>query len=135
VRFLLDTHVLLWALGDVERLTPSVREAIQDPANDIFVSAASGWEIGIKVAIGKLHIPDDLEEQMRAADLVTLPVTFDDGMAVRSLPRHHEDPFDRLLIVQAMARQLTIVTGDRRITRYAVQCLELGPSTGTTDGL
>jgi PIN domain nuclease of toxin-antitoxin system len=127
---LLDTHVLLWALGDIERLTPSVREAIQDPANDVFVSAVSGWEIGIKVAIGKLHIPDDLVEQIRAADLVMLPVTFEDGMALRSLPRHHEDPFDRLLIVQAVARQLTIVTADERIARYPVQCLDVAPSAG-----
>jgi PIN domain nuclease of toxin-antitoxin system len=130
VRYLLDTQVLLWALGNIERLTPSVREAIQDPANDVFVSAVSGWEIGIKVAIGKLHIPGDLEEQIRAADLVMLPVTFADGMALRSLPRHHEDPFDRLLIVQAVARQLTIVTADRRIAVYGVQCLDVETSAG-----
>ncbi len=130
MRYLLDTHVLLWALGDIERLTPSVREAIQDPANDVFVSAVSGWEIGIKAALDKLHIPDDLEEQIRAADLVMVPVTFQDGMALRSLPRHHEDPFDRLLIVQAMARQLTIVTADRRIARYTVQCLDVQTTAG-----
>jgi PIN domain nuclease of toxin-antitoxin system len=59
-----------------------------------------------------------------------LPVTFEDGMALRSLPRHHEDPLDRLLIVQAVARQLTIVTADRRIARYAVQCLDVEPGAG-----
>lgn len=121
---LLDTHVLLWSLGDVERLAPSVREAIADPSNDVFVSAVTGWEIGIKMSLGKLRVPANLAEQIQAAGLLPLPVTFEDGMALSSLPRHHDDPFDRLLVVQAASRQMTLVTADRRIAGYPVHCLD-----------
>jgi len=124
VRLLLDTHVLLWALGDVTRLAPPAREAIEDPANEVFVSAATGWEIGIKAAIGKLDIPDDLDRQIVTAGFQFLPVTFEHGMAVRTLPRHHDDPFDRMLVAQAMAEPLILVTSDQRIARYKVDLLD-----------
>jgi PIN domain nuclease of toxin-antitoxin system len=126
VRLLLDTHVLLWALGDVDRLSPAAREAIADPDNEVFVSAVTGWEIGIKSALGKLRVPADLPEQIAAARFTTLSMTFDDGIAAGTLPRHHDDPFDRMLVVQAMARQLLLVTADARIEDYDVECLRAG---------
>ena len=126
--------MLLWSLGDPDRLAPSVRDAIADSTNDVFVSAVSGWEIGIKVSIGKLRVPADLADQIQAARLLLLPVTFEDGMALRTLPRYHDDPFDRLLIVQAASRQLTLVTADRRVAGYSVHWLdaEHGGSPGSS---
>jgi PIN domain nuclease of toxin-antitoxin system len=123
-RFLLDTHALLWALGDPDLLTPMARDALSDPANEVFVSAASAWEMAIKVGLGKLRVPDDLEDQLRISGFVALPVDVGVAFAVRLLPPHHRDPFDRLLVAQAQRDQLTLVTRDASIRQYSVRVLE-----------
>jgi PIN domain nuclease of toxin-antitoxin system len=97
--------------------------AIADGANLVAVSAASAWEISIKRALGKLQAPDDLEAQLEASDFVALPITVADGLAAGSLPRHHDDPFDRMLVAQARANGLTVVTRDSRLARYGVDLL------------
>jgi PIN domain nuclease of toxin-antitoxin system len=122
VRLLLDTHALLWWLAD-EGLTTEAREAIADPANLVAVSAASAWEISIKKALGKLAAPDDLEHQVRTGGFTPLPVSIAHGLAAGQLPRHHEDPLDRMLIAQAFAEELTIVTRDKRFGDYGVALL------------
>jgi PIN domain nuclease of toxin-antitoxin system len=122
VRLLLDTHALLWWLAD-EGLTTEAREAIADPANLVAVSAANAWEISIKKALGKLAAPDDLEHQVRTGGFTPLPVSIAHGLAAGQLPRHHEDPFDRMLIAQAFAEGLTIVTRDKRFAEYGVALL------------
>jgi PIN domain nuclease of toxin-antitoxin system len=122
VRLLLDTHALLWWLAD-EGLNDRAREAIADPANLVAVSAASAWEISIKKALGKLAVPDDLEQQVQAGGLVPLPIGIAHGIAAGRLPRHHDDPFDRMLIAQALAEGLTIVTRDKRFDNYGVALL------------
>jgi PIN domain nuclease of toxin-antitoxin system len=122
VRLLLDTHALLWWLAD-EALTAQARDAIADPANLVVVSAASAWEISIKKALGKLAAPDDLEQQLQAGGLVPLPISIAHGVAAGQLPRHHEDPFDRMLIAQAFAEGLTIMTRDKRFDDYGVALL------------
>ena len=119
MRLLLDTHALLWWLAD-EGLTGQAREAIADPANLVAVSAASAWEISIKKALGKLAAPDDLEHQVQAGGFLPLPITIAHGVAAGQLVRHHEDPFDRMLIAQARAEGLTIVTRDKRFADYDV---------------
>jgi len=122
VRLLLDTRALLWWLAD-EALTPQARDAIADPANLVAVSAASAWEISIKKALGKLTAPDDLEQQLQAGGLVPLPISIAHGIAAGQLPRHHEDPFDRMLIAQAFAEGFTIMTRDKRFDDYGVALL------------
>jgi len=122
VRLLLDTHALLWWLAD-EGLTGQARDAIADPANLIVVSAASAWEISIKKTLGKLKAPDDLEVQLQANRFDPLPIGFAHAIAASQLPRHHEDPFDRVLIAQAFAEGLTIVTRDKRFEDYGVALL------------
>ncbi|HLQ55190.1 MAG TPA: type II toxin-antitoxin system VapC family toxin [Streptosporangiaceae bacterium] len=122
MRLLLDTHALLWWLAD-EGLTTQARDAIADPANLVAVSAASAWEISIKKALGKLTAPDDLERQLQAGGLTPLPITIAHGTAAGRLPRHHEDPFDRMLIAQAFAEGLTIMTRDKRFDDYGVALL------------
>lgn len=123
MRLLLDTHVLLWSLGDVGELAEEARLAIVEGANAVFVSAASTWEIGIKKGLGKLKAPADLEAQLRRKRFTPLDVTVSHGLAVEHLPRLHGDPFDRLLIVQARVEGLTLVTRDRTVLQYDVPTL------------
>lgn len=122
MRLLLDTHVLLWWLAD-EDLNDQARDAISDPDNLVMVSAASAWEISIKKALGKLSAPDDLERQVDESGFVPLPISVAHGIAAGRLPRHHDDPFDRMLIAQAYAEGLTIITRDKRFADYNVAML------------
>jgi len=122
VRLLLDTHALLWWLAD-EGLSPRARAAIADPDNLVAVSAASAWEISIKKALGKLAAPDDLDEQLRSGGFTALPISIAHATAAGRLARHHEDPFDRMLIAQALSESLSIVTRDKRFDDYGVALL------------
>jgi PIN domain nuclease of toxin-antitoxin system len=123
VTLLLDTHVLLWWLADDPRLTPAMRAAIADPSTPVVVSAASAWEAAIKAAAGKLKVPDGLRQELERQGFEELPVTVEDGVAAGALPRHHGDPFDRMLIAQAARRRFVVVTADRRFADYDVLTL------------
>lgn len=122
--WLLHTHTLLWALTGDERLSPRAREILADGEQPIHVSAASAWEISVKVARGRLTLsfpPERLLEIVTGPfRLIPLPVGFDHALAAGSLPPIHRDPFDRLLVAQARAIGATIVTGDPEIARYGV---------------
>jgi PIN domain nuclease of toxin-antitoxin system len=120
VRLLLDTHALLWWLGDDPVLSQAARAAIGRPEADVTVSAASAWEVSIKRALGKLIAPSDLEEQLARHRFSSLPVTVTHALLAGSLPRHHDDPFDRMLVAQARIEGLTLVTRDPRIGSYGV---------------
>jgi len=124
MRLLLDTHVFLWWLADDERIGPATRHNLADPNNLVWVSAASIWEMAIKLGSGKLAIVQleetALAELIPRAGFSELPVTARHAAAVASLPRHHSDPFDRLLIAQAKLEQATLVTADRALVDYAV---------------
>jgi PIN domain nuclease of toxin-antitoxin system len=117
MRLLLDTHILLWWLGDDERLADKARDFI-DQSEAVFVSAASAWEIAIKSSIGKLRSPDDLHDVLHANRIVELPVTIVHALAAARLPRHHGDPFDRMLVAQATVESLTLLTSDAVLGRY-----------------
>jgi PIN domain nuclease of toxin-antitoxin system len=114
----LDTHVLLWTLSAPERLSAVARNAIEDPANIVFVSAAVAWEIEIKAALGKLRAPSDLLQQLAAANFQELPITIAHALALNELPNLHRDPFDRIMLAQAKAAGLTFVTADPEVLRY-----------------
>ena len=122
-RLLLDTHVILWMLADSSELSSEVRRRLADPSRAVYVSAASVWEIAIKSALGKLRAPDDLPALMEATNLAPLPVTWRHAHHVGSLPEVHRDPFDRLLVAQALLEDMRIVTRDRNIPRYPVSVL------------
>lgn len=122
-RLLLDTHVFLWWLADSSDLGASARKAIVDARNEVFVSAATGWEIAIKRAAGKLRAPDNLDALVEESGFLPLPITFFHGEQAGALPMHHKDPFDRMLVAQAQAAGLVIVTRDPRIGRYGVRTL------------
>jgi PIN domain nuclease of toxin-antitoxin system len=119
-RLLVDTHAVLWWLADDEALTDSARTVMADPQNDLLVSTASVWEAAIKRALGKLTAPDDLPDVIEEEGFVFLPVTPLHAWGVGTLAPHHRDPFDRLLIAQAQAEGLVIVTGDERFAAYGV---------------
>ncbi len=118
---LVDTHAMLWWLSDDAALSHAARAAIADPANEPLVSSASVWEIAIKRALGKLTAPDDLPNQVESAGFSWLPITPTHAWQVRELPGHHRDPFDRVLVAQAIAEQLPIITGDPRFNDYGVE--------------
>jgi len=120
VRLLLDTHVLIWWLEGGDRLTPDLIERLEARDTSTAVSAATVWEIEIKRALGKLDAPDDLLDQVTASGFAQLPISAAHAVAAGRLPRHHDDPFDRMLIAQALAEQRTIVTRDRRFEQYGV---------------
>lgn len=123
MRLLLDTHTLLWVLSDLPRLRESARELIADRQNDVFVSAASAWEIAIKSGTGALRAPPELGAQLDAKAFSPLPITIVHGLHAGALPLHHRDPFDRMLVAQAQLEGLTIVTRDPNIPRYGVATL------------
>ena len=125
MNLLLDTHAFLWAVDNNPNLSLATREAIVNGENIVYVSAATAWEISIKRAIGKLIIPEgDYLEELRLHRFEPLSITTEHALAVETLPPHHKDPFDRMLIVQAMLEKLTIVTRDPRIKAYEVKVIE-----------
>jgi PIN domain nuclease of toxin-antitoxin system len=119
VNLLLDSHCLLWWLGGVP-ISDRADEAIADLANEVYVSAASIWELEIKSALGKLTIEGDLLGEIETAGLSLLPITAAHGQAAARLPLHHRDPFDRMLIAQAQLESCSIVSRDSTFTAYAV---------------
>ena len=121
MNLLLDTHVLLW-WAEERKMAPQAFTAISNPDNVVYVSAASIWEIGIKSARGKLEV-DDAIFDVRADDFEPLPITHADARLAGSLPDHHRDPFDRMLVAQALAHDLVLVTRDPQIQLYQAEIL------------
>ncbi len=117
-RFLLDTHALLWWLNDSPQLGPRCKEIIGNERNQIFVSAATTWEISIKIALGKLIAPEDMDSIVEDEGFSKLPISLYHGQLAGSLPAHHRDPFDRMLIAQAQAEGLILITADENIPLY-----------------
>lgn len=124
MRLLLDTHAFLWWLTDHRSLSAAARAAIADPAALVFVSAASIWEISIKASLGRLDLGGtDASAAILACGFLDLPVTSAHAWTAGRLPTHHDDPFDRMLVAQALAEGLTCVTRDDRIASYGVPAL------------
>ena len=122
-RLLLDTHVLLWSLTEPQKLSRRTRDALEDAQNEVFVSSVSGWEIAVKRALGKLKAPDNLEASIEEQDFIPLNLTFLHAEQAGALPRHHGDPFDRMLIAQAQVEGLILVTRDARIPLYGIRTM------------
>jgi PIN domain nuclease of toxin-antitoxin system len=118
VSLLLDTQVLIW-WDEGRRLAPEARRAIEE-ADAVYVSAATAWEVAIKIGLGRLRPTRTVEEATRESGFLELPVTFRHAERVAALPAHHRDPFDRLLVAQAEVEELTVVTRDPVFGRYPV---------------
>jgi PIN domain nuclease of toxin-antitoxin system len=124
MKVILDTHTFLWWIVDDPRLSARAREIIGDGTNELLLSAASGWEMATKAGLGKLDLPGDLEafilDQMALNAIASLPVLMSHALHIQKLPRHHRDPFDRLLVSQAELEKLPVLTADPQIAQYAV---------------
>lgn len=125
---LLDTHVFLWLPAVPKRLSSKTLGILADPENDVYISAAVGWEIGIKSSLGKIALPEDSKTYvigaMRRLGFAELPISIAHAHEAATLPRLHHDPFDRIMIAQASVEALTLVTADPQILRYPVQTLD-----------
>ena len=126
MRLLIDTHILIWFLEGNRLLSISRRQTIAKARNDIFVSVASLWEIAIKISLGKLLLIKplaDVIKQITVEDIEILPISPEHILQVSTLPFHHRDPFDRLLIAQAQVENLAVMTNDVEFSGYKVEIL------------
>ena len=127
MKILVDTACWLWSLSDPEHLNRRTRDLLSDPGQALFFSSASSWEIALKAALGKLHLPESPEKyvpgRMAAFNILGLPVTHAHALRVFALPPHHRDPFDRILIAQAQIEGMTILTADRSFAKYDVKTI------------
>lgn len=123
MRFLVDTHALLWALGEPGTLSRQARDALADPSNLIVVSSTSLWECAIKASIGKLDLPEDFFDSIPEVGYEVMPIRISHLNVYRTLPMHHRDPLDRMLVAQARAEALTLISRDPDIAKYDVAVL------------
>jgi PIN domain nuclease of toxin-antitoxin system len=125
VKLLLDTHAFLWWVSDNPKLSPRARRLIAAGTNQVFFSAASAWEIAINTGLGRLTVAGDLQEfmleQLRLNGFEVLPIHLKHALLTHRLPPHHSDPFDRMLVAQAMAEGLAILSADPALGRYRVR--------------
>jgi len=123
LRLLLDTHVVLsWLLGD-RKLGGRAEQQVEDASNQLVVSAVVVWEVSIKRALGKIQVPMSFVADLRASDAVMLPISIEHAAGVERLPQHHRDPFDRLLVSQALIEGATLVSRDEALRAYDVPVL------------
>jgi PIN domain nuclease of toxin-antitoxin system len=119
MRLLLDTHIVLWVMQGASRLNPQARRVI-DGAEQVYVSSVSLWEASIKAGLGKLKVDMDLlDRRLRETAMLQLPMTWDHAAALRGLPRLHGDPFDRMLVAQAISEPMQLLTHDAALARYS----------------
>ena len=127
MKYLLDTHTFLWWITDSELLSDRALEVIRDGNNTLLLSAAGGWEIAIKASLGRLDLPDKPEKvipgQMSLNDIQGLPVQMSHALHVHTLPQHHRDPFDRMLVSQCQLEEIPIITSDPQIAKYDVDII------------
>ena len=127
MRVLLDTHAFLWWINDDVRLSEGAREIFSDGDNELLFSVASGWEMAIKVGMGKLTVSGSLgpyiSKHLAENAVEVLPINLSHAVGVTELPDHHRDPFDRLLVSQALVEKLPILSTDPQISRYPIETL------------
>lgn len=130
MKLLLDTHCFLWWFADDPRLGDSARELIGNAENDVYFSAASSWEIAIKVSLGKLRLPESpdvyVPTRLAAQEIQGLAIEHVHALRVANLPSHHQDPFDRLIVAQAQIEKMPVVTVDEKVARYDVEAIWAG---------
>jgi len=126
MRILLDTHILIWQIEDDQKLSLSYSELIEGPANDVFISVVSFWEIAIKLSRGKLSLSrslDDIIRAVRSSTITILPIEPEHTLRVAQLPFLHKDPFDRMLAAQSLTENLSLITTDTIMGDYGVKML------------
>lgn len=119
MKLLLDSHVVLWLLAD-DPIAPAARQLVESTSNEVWVSVATIWELGIKAGLGKLRLDGDLVDNVLAAGLDLMEIRAEHATTAARLPPHHRDPFDRMLVAQAIEESCSIVTRDAAISSYGV---------------
>ena len=136
MKYLLDTMVWLWSRGPAEKIGDAGRQVLEDSTSEIYLSVASSWEIAIKARLGKYRLPDSPERyvprKLGQQGIRSLAVTLDHSLKVFSLPLYHHDPFDHLLMAQAVLERMVILTSDRIFAKYPVDVLWCGTQRGGT---
>ena len=122
--YLLDTHVILCWLSEPQKINEKARNVIRDRSHNIYLSSASFWEMAVKQSIGKLTLPHNLLETLTIEGFKSLPILPQEALGVADLPMIHQDPFDRLIIVQAKLHDLILITADEKIIQYPVSTLK-----------
>lgn len=124
MRLLIDSHALIWFVDQHQQLSPASHAAMSDPSNELLLSAGSIWEIAIKISLGKLALTEPYLPWMTQAlsdlAITLLPITVEHADAQASLPKHHSDPFDRLIVAQAIVEEVSIVSADARMDAYGI---------------
>jgi PIN domain nuclease of toxin-antitoxin system len=127
MKLLLDTHTFLWLVEGSPKLSPAAQAALADPANELFLSVASVWELAIKIGNTKITLSEPLDvfvgKWTVTYQLALLPIDTPHALAVLGLPNHHRDPFDRMLIAQSLVERMTLVSGDAKFAPYSVPIL------------
>jgi len=128
--YLLDTGIFLWSMGAEDKLNSEARRVLEETKNQLFLSAATSWEISIKWALGKLELPEPpstyMPKRITSQAIRALQITHLHAWIAAELPRHHDDPFDRMLIAQAVTEDMVLMTADRQFERYSAQILWCG---------
>ncbi|MDD5224309.1 MAG: type II toxin-antitoxin system VapC family toxin [bacterium] len=128
MRILLDTQIFLWWIADDSRLSEKAREIIRNSENQLFLSAASGWEIAIKAGLGRIRLPQNpqgfVSRQLSANSIESLPIQMSHALQTFALPLHHRDPFDRIIVAQAQLEKMTVLSSDPQIARYEVKVID-----------
>ena len=129
MNLLLDTHCWLWALGQPEKLTPDASALISDRTNQLYLSTASIWELGIKTQLGKIQLPESFEsfvpKRLQVFQMIPLSISPSHAIVAATLPLHHKDPFDRMIIAQAQCENLSILTNDTFFRDYEVTTINI----------
>lgn len=127
MKAILDTHTFLWWITNDQRISQKVFDIISDGENELYLSTASGWEISIKYALGSLKLPAKpdkfVSEQIAANSIITLPIQMNHALYVYTLPHHHRDPFDRMIITQAQLEKLAVITADKEFEKYKIKTI------------
>lgn len=120
MNYLLDTHIILWWLTDPKLIAPKASKIIADKENNIFVSSASLWEMAIKKSIGRLTLPRNIVEILQTDGFQIIPIAHEEALGISDLPQIHQDPFDRILVMQAKLYNYVLITRDKNVTDYPV---------------
>ncbi len=130
MKYLLDTMVWLWSVGPTDKIGRAGLEILTNGLEDVYLSAASSWEVAIKTRLGKFRLPEHprsyVPKRLAEQGIRSLSITQSHSLKVYDLPLHHDDPFDRLIIAQAIAEEMTVLTADRAFSKYAVDVLWCG---------
>lgn len=120
MKFLLDTHIFVWWMLESKKLDKSINNILKDSRNEVFLSIVSVWEVVIKKQKGRLKVPKDWKETLLESNFSILPVNLRHTYAIEKLPQYHKDPFDRILVAQAITEKCTLITDDEKVKKYKI---------------